>query len=84
MLISHEFQHTPRAFLAATGLTLDEFEQWLPTLQMADEHKYPPHLTQEGQSRQRQRGGGATGAWPQIEAPLCFRWIGRASCRERV
>src|SRR5262249_1105400 len=61
MLISHELTHTPRAFLAATGLTLDELEQLLPALQMADEHKDPPPLTQEGQSRQRPRVGGRAG-----------------------
>src|SRR5262249_20437357 len=72
MLISNELKHTPRAFLAATGRKLDAFEQVLPAVQMASEQKYPPHLTQEGKSRQRQRGGGATRAWPQIEAPLCF------------
>src|SRR5262249_47425956 len=79
MLISHELTHTPRAFLAATGLTLDELEQLLPALQMADEHKDPPPLTQEGQSRQRPRGGGATGAWPKSEAPLFFLRVSQPS-----
>jgi hypothetical protein len=62
----------PREFLAATGLKLDEFEKLLPAFQTAYEQKYPPHLTQEGQTRQRQIGGGATGALPKIEDKLFF------------
>jgi Helix-turn-helix of DDE superfamily endonuclease/DDE superfamily endonuclease len=72
MLIYNELKNRPREFLAATGLKLDEFEQWLPTFRMAYEQKYPPHLTQEGKIRQRQIGGGATGALPKIEDKLFF------------
>jgi DDE superfamily endonuclease len=72
MLIYNELKINPREFLAATGLKLDEFEQLLPAFQMAYEKKYPPHLTQEGKIRQRQIGGGATGALPKIEDKLFF------------
>jgi DDE superfamily endonuclease/Helix-turn-helix of DDE superfamily endonuclease len=72
MLIYNELKIKPRAFLAATGLKLDEFEQLLPAFQMAYEKKYPPHLRQEGKIRQRQIGGGATGALPKIEDKLFF------------
>jgi DDE superfamily endonuclease len=72
MLIYNELKNKPRAFLAATGLKLDEFEQLLPAFQTASEHKYPPHLTQAGQTRQRQIGGGATGALPKSADQLFF------------
>ena len=72
MLIYNELKNKPREFLAATGLKLDEFEKLLPVFQTAYEKKYPPHLTQEGKTRQRQMGGGAPGAWPQIADKLLF------------
>ena len=72
MLIYNELKNKPREFLAATGLKVDEFEQLLPAFQMAYKKKYPPHLTQEGKTRQRQTGGGATGALPKIEDKLFF------------
>jgi Helix-turn-helix of DDE superfamily endonuclease/DDE superfamily endonuclease len=72
MLIYNELKNKPREFLAATGLKLDEFEQLLPAFQTAYGKKYPPNLTQAGKTRQRQIGGGATGALPPIEAKLFF------------
>jgi hypothetical protein len=79
MLIYNELKNKPRAFLAATGLKLDEFEKLLPAFQTAYEQKYPPHLTQEGQTRQRQIGGGATGALPKSEDKLFFSLVFRQS-----
>ena len=67
MPIYNELKNKPREFLAATGLKVDAFEKLLPAFQMAYEKKYPPDLTQEGQTRQRQIGGGATGALPKSE-----------------
>jgi len=72
MLIYNELKNKPREFLAATGLKLDEFEQLLPAFQTAYGKKYPPHLTQAGKTRQRQIGGGATGALPPIADKLFF------------
>ncbi len=72
MLIYNELKNKPREFLAATGLKLDEFEKLSPAFQTAYEQKYPPDLTQEGKTRQRQIGGGATGALPQSEDKLFF------------
>ena len=72
MLIYNEFKNKPREFLAATGLKVDEFEKLLTAFQTAYEKKYPPHLTQEGKTRQRRIGGGATGALPKSEDKLCF------------
>src|SRR5262245_8568994 len=51
----------PREFLAATGLTLAEFECLLSAFPAAYEHQYPPDLTYEGKARQRSAGGGAQG-----------------------
>jgi DDE superfamily endonuclease/Helix-turn-helix of DDE superfamily endonuclease len=72
MLIYNELKNKPREFLAATGLKLDEFEQLLPAFQTAYGKKYPPNLTQAGKTRQRQIGGGATGALPPIADKLFF------------
>src|SRR5262245_32513837 len=72
MLIYNELKNKPREFLAATGLKVAEFEQLLPAFQTAYEKKYPPHLTQEGKIRQRQSGGGATGALPKLDDKLFF------------
>ena len=72
MLIYNELKNKPREFLTATGLKLNEFEKLLSTFQTAYEKKYPPHLTQAGKTRQRQIGGGATGALPKSEDKLFF------------
>src|SRR5262245_7438393 len=72
MLIYNELKNKPREFLSAAGLKLDEFAKWLPAFQTAYEQKYPPNLTQEGKTRQRQIGGGATGALPKSEDKLFF------------
>jgi len=72
MLKYNELKTKPREFLASTGLKRDEFEQLLPAFRAAYEKKYPPDLTQEGTPRQRQFGGGATGALPAIEDKLFF------------
>jgi hypothetical protein len=44
----------------------------LPAFQTAYGKKYPPNLTQAGKTRQRQIGGGATGALPPIADKLFF------------
>ena len=72
MLKYNELKTRLREFLASTGLKRDEFEQLLPAFRAAYEKKYPPNLTQEGTPRQRQFGGGAKGALPEIEDKLFF------------
>ena len=72
MLKYNELKTRPREFLASTGLKRDEFEQLLPTFRAAYENQYPPALTQEGTPRQRQFGGGAKGALPEIADKLFF------------
>src|SRR5262245_56733024 len=72
MLRYNELKTKSRAFLASTGRKREEFEQLLPAFRAAYENKYPPALTHEGTPRQRQFGGGATGALPESEANLFF------------
>ena len=72
MLTYTTLQDRPREFLAATGLTHAEFVRLLPAFATAYARLYPPDKTLEGKPRQRQVGGGATGALPQMEDKLLF------------
>jgi hypothetical protein len=72
MLNYNKLKNRPRDFLAATGLTLAEFEQLLPAFQAAYEKQYPPELTREGKPRQRRAGGGAQGTLPSFPEKLLF------------
>ena len=72
MLNYNELKDRPRDFLAATGLAPEEFEKLLPAFRAAYEKNYPLHLTQAAKARQRQFGGGAKGALPNIEDKLLF------------
>jgi DDE superfamily endonuclease/Helix-turn-helix of DDE superfamily endonuclease len=72
MLSYDKLKDKPREFLAATGLTLVEFERLLPAFQVAYEHQYPPDLTYEGKVRQRRAGGGVKGTLPSFENKLLF------------
>jgi hypothetical protein len=62
----------PRDFLAATSLTLEEFQQWRPALQSAYEQRYPYELTRAGKPRQRRADGGAKGVLHRFEDKLLF------------
>ena len=72
MLSYDKLKDKPREFLAATGLTLAEFERLLPPFQAAYERTYPPDLTYEGKARQRGAGGGAKGTLPSVADKLLF------------
>jgi Helix-turn-helix of DDE superfamily endonuclease/DDE superfamily endonuclease len=72
MLSYEKLKDKPREFLAATGLTLAEFERLLPAFQAAYENTYPPEFTYEGKARQRRAGGGAKGTLPCFEDKLVF------------
>ena len=72
MLSYETLKDKPREFLAATGLTLAEFERLLPAFQVAYDHQYPPERTYEGKVRQRRAGGGAKGTLPSCEDKLLF------------
>ena len=70
MLTYTTLQDRPREFLAATGLTHDEFVQVLPAFAAAYAVRSPPDKTRAGTARQRRGGGGATGVLPQMEDKL--------------
>lgn len=72
MLTYTTLQDRPREFLAATGLTHDEFTRLLPAFAAAYAVCYPPDKTWQGKGRQRQRGGGAKGGLPHMEDKLLF------------
>jgi hypothetical protein len=65
MLTYATLQDRPREFLAATGLTHDEFARVLPAFAAAYAILYPPDKTWAGKARQRQGGGGAKGVLAQ-------------------
>jgi hypothetical protein len=67
MLTYLTLQDRPREFLAATGLTSEEFTRLLPAFAAAYAVLYPPDKTWEGKVRQRQRGGGVKGGLPQMD-----------------
>jgi hypothetical protein len=72
MLSYNKLKDRPRDFLAATGLTLDEFQQLLPAFQGAYEQRYPYELTRTGKPRQRRTGGGAKGVLQRFENEPLF------------
>ncbi len=72
MLTYLTLQARSREFLAATGLTPEEFARLLPAFAAAYAVLYPPDKTWEGKVRQRQGGGGAKGGLPQMEDKLLF------------
>src|SRR5262249_57668051 len=72
MLTYATLQDRPREFLAATGLTHDEFARVLPAFAAAYAVLYPPDKTWEGKARQRQGGGGAQGVLSQMAHKLLF------------
>src|ERR1700704_6316008 len=72
MLTYSTLQDRPREFLAATGLTHDEFARVLLAFAAVYAVRYPPDKTWEGKVRHRQSGGGAKGGLPQMEDKLLF------------
>ena len=72
MLSYNKLQDRPREFLAATGLTLAEFEKLYPAFQVAYEKKSPPDRTLDGKARQRRAGAGAKGKLLTLADKLLF------------
>jgi hypothetical protein len=72
MLTYSTLQDRPREFLAATGLTHDEFARLLSAFAAAYAVRYPSDKTWQGKERQRQGGGGAKGVLPSMEDKLFF------------
>src|SRR5215210_7828012 len=72
MITYNTLQQRPRDFLAATGLTVAEFDLLLPTFTNAYAQIYPPQLTTAGLPRQRRSGGGCKAALASDAAKLLF------------
>src|SRR5262247_2601088 len=72
MLTYTTLKDRSREFLAATGLTHEEFLQVLPAFVAAYTTCYPLDKTWQGNARQRQVGGGAKGRLSQMEDKLLF------------
>ena len=72
MLTYTTLQDRPRDFLAATGLTHEEFLRVLPAFVAAYTTCYPLDKTWHGKVRQRKLGGGAKGRLAQVEDKLLF------------
>src|SRR6266849_8707451 len=72
MLTYTTLKDRPREFLAATGLTHEEFARVLPAFAAAYAALYPPDKTFEGTVHQRQVGGGAKGVLLQPAEKLLF------------
>src|ERR1051326_2045633 len=72
MLTYTTLEERPRDFLAATGLTREEFLSVLPAFVAAYTACYPLDKTWQGKVRQRQLGGGAKGLLSQMEDKLLF------------
>jgi hypothetical protein len=53
-----QLKKKPKGFLAATGLTVDEFQRLLPVFQEKLAALHPPELTKRGKARQRRAGAG--------------------------
>jgi hypothetical protein len=72
MLTYATLKEKPREFLAATGLTHEEFARLVSAFAAAYTALYPPDQTWDGKVRQRQGGGGAKGVLPRMEDKLLF------------
>src|SRR5262247_748471 len=72
MLTYTTLKDRPRDFLAATGLTREEFLRVLPAFVAAYTACYPLDKTWQGKVRQRKLGGGAKGLLSQMEDKLLF------------
>ena len=72
MLRYDQLKRNRRRFLALTGLTPSEFKILLPAFTHAYQKTYPVHKTLAGKRRQRQAGGGRTGALDSLEQKLLF------------
>ena len=72
MLTYTTLKDRPREFLAATGLTHNEFARLLPAFAVAYAGLYPPDKTLQGKIRQRQVGGGTKSLLAPMEDKLLF------------
>ena len=67
-----ELKQVPQVFKSFTGLTLSAFAELLPAFEAAYEQELAHRDRERVHPRQRQRGGGRSGALPGIEDKLVF------------
>ena len=72
MLRYETLKSRPHEFLAATSITVEEFERLLSVYPEAYVTCYPADLTLAGQPRQRRPGGGSKGVLEQDKDRLLF------------
>jgi len=72
MIKYSQLQEEPKRFLAATGLTVDEFERILPVFKDKLAALHPPELTKRGKARQRRAGAGSKEKLRTDEDKLLF------------
>jgi hypothetical protein len=72
MLTYAELKNKPKAFLAATGLLVAEFEELLPRFSAKVSGLYPSEQTKKGQLRQRGKGAGRKEKLARAEDKLLF------------
>ncbi|MCX7838647.1 MAG: transposase [Anaerolineae bacterium] len=72
MITYTDLKDNPKEFLAATGLTPEEFLRLLPAFAEAYLASQPQTTTLEGKPRQRRTGAGAKGILNTIEDKLLF------------
>jgi hypothetical protein len=72
MLTYQELKEKPADFLCATGLSVSEFEQLLPSFEQVYGRLYGGEQTVTGQPRQRKAGGGAKGKLRSSADKLLF------------
>lgn len=72
MLTYDELKDKAREFLAATGLTREEFDHLLPAFTTAYDTLYPADQTAAGKPRRRRSGGGSKGSLHQMKDKLLF------------
>ena len=72
MLKYLELREKPREFLAATGLTDEEFQILLPTFAQCYVASLPPKPKPPKKKKPRARGGGRRGQLPEVEDKLLF------------
>ena len=72
MLNYKDLKEKPREFLAATGMTQEEFQILLPNFETAYESLYRTSLTFADQERKRSVGAGVPGKLSKFEDQLLF------------
>ena len=72
MLSYNDLKEKPKEFLAATSLTVEEFELILPVFRRKYRELFTPGLTRKGKPRQRKAGGGVKEKLRSDEDKLLF------------